>query len=107
MAVFYILAGLNHFIYPKFYKRIIPPSLRYQDLINWTSGAAEVGLGVLLITPFQSYAAWGIIALLIAVFPANVYHLQQNGAGMRIPDWVLWLRLPLQAVLIWWAYQYV
>lgn len=106
MAIIYILAGFNHFVFPDIYKRIIPPGLRFLDLINWTSGASEIALGVLLLTPFQQYAAWGIIALLVLVFPANIYHLMQKGAGLKVPVWVLWLRLPLQFVLIWWAYQY-
>lgn len=104
MAVLYILAGINHFVNPKFYLRIIPPSLKYKSLINQVSGAAEITLGLTLFTEWYSWGAWGIILLLIAVFPANVYHLQQKGAGMKIPIWALWVRLPLQGVLIYWAY---
>lgn len=63
------------------------------------------GIG-LLIADTRSIAAWCIIALLIAVFPANIYMLQTKGAGMKIPISFLWLRLPMQLVLIWWAYQY-
>ena len=104
MAVLYILAGVNHFVNPKFYYKITPPFLKNKPLINMISGGAEIILGVLLFTPFSPWAAWGIIALLIAVFPANIYHLQQKGAGMKIPIWGLWVRLPLQFVLIYWAY---
>lgn len=105
MSLFYIIAGINHFRQPRFYKRIIPPWLPKHDWINWLSGAAEVILGILLlIPPTRELAAWGVIALLIAVFPANIYHLQQKGAGMKIPIWALWIRLPLQALLILWAY---
>jgi uncharacterized membrane protein len=106
MATLYTLAGTNHFLQPSFYLRIIPPLFKNKKLINWVSGVAEILLGIFLITSYQSYAAWGIILLLIAVFPANIYHLKQKGAGMKIPIWTLWLRLPLQFVLIWWAYQY-
>ncbi len=106
MAGLYIIAGLNHFINPKFYKRIIPPVFGNKDLINQVSGAAEILLAIGLFTPYRSLAAWGIVALLIAVFPANVYHLQQKGAGMKIPIWALWGRLPMQFLLIWWAYSY-
>lgn len=106
MSALYISAGINHFRRPEMYKRIIPPGFKYLDIINWTSGTAEIALGILLVSPMSHYAAWGIILLLIVIFPANVYHLQQKGAGMKIPEWILWLRLPLQFVLMWWAYLY-
>ncbi|UXP31168.1 DoxX family protein [Reichenbachiella agarivorans] len=106
MSTLYLAAGINHFVQPKFYLRIIPPIFKNKERINQLSGAAEIILAIGLITPLQSYAAWGIILLLITVFPANIYHLQQKGAGMKVPIWVLWLRLPLQLVLIWWAYLY-
>lgn len=107
MSALYIAAGINHFRSPRFYLRIIPPQLPKPEWINWISGAAEIVLGVaLLIPPLTSLAAWGVILLLIAVFPANVYHLYAKGAGMKIPIWALWLRLPIQGVLIWWAWLY-
>jgi uncharacterized membrane protein len=107
MALFYVAAGVNHFRSPRFYLQIIPPWLPKPEWINWISGAAEILLGILLIIPaFTSLAAWGVIALLIAVFPANIYHLWAKGAGMKIPLWFLWLRLPLQGLLVWWAYWY-
>lgn len=106
MAAFYTAAGANHFVNPRMYERIIPPFLRFKKAVNYASGIAEIVLGVLLLTPLRPQAAWGVILLLLFVFPANVYHLQQRGAGMKIPLWMLWLRLPLQAVLVWWAYQY-
>lgn len=105
MGVFYIAAGANHFRQPRLYLRIIPPSLPYKRAINSISGAAEVVLGVLLLIPATArQAAWGVIALLLAVFPANIYHYRAQGAGMRVPQWLLLLRLPLQFVLIAWAY---
>lgn len=106
MAGFYIAAGTNHFINPRIYERIIPAVFKFKKQINYISGFAEVMLGLMLLSEYKAEAAWGIILLLILIFPANVYHLQQKGSGMRIPLWVLWLRLPLQAVLILWAYQY-
>lgn len=107
MALFYGVAGANHFINPRFYLRIIPPFLPFPHAINWVSGAAEILLGVLLLFPTtRTWAAWGIIALLIAVFPANVYHLWARGAGMKVPMWGLWVRLPVQGLFIWWAYLY-
>ncbi len=107
MAGFYTYAGIMHFVNPKFFLRIIPPYLPYHKALNYISGAAEIILGISLLIPsFRSWAAWGVIALLIAVFPANIYHLQSKGAGMKLPIWALWLRLPLQGVLIYWAYCY-
>lgn len=105
MAIFYMLNGINHFRTPELYLRIIPPQLPYPQAINYLSGAAEIVLAVLLVIPATSrYAAWGVIALLVAVFPANIYHLASGGAGTGIPLWTLAARLPLQVVFIAWAY---
>lgn len=106
MAAFYVFAGYNHFKHPKFYKKITPPLLKpYHDSINFISGAGEILLGILLLIPATStYAAWGVIALLIAVFPANIYHLTSKGAGMKVKMWMLWLRIPIQFVFFAWAY---
>ena len=105
MAVFYLFSGINHFRIPEFYLRIIPPMLPFPQAINVISGAAEIVLAVLLLVPAASkYAAWGVIALLIAIFPANIYHYTSGGAGMDISQTTLALRLPLQFLLIAWAY---
>jgi uncharacterized membrane protein len=107
MAFLYIIAGLNHFRKPGMYIRIIPPAFKNPNLINTLSGAAEILLGILLLLPVtKKIAAWGIIALLIAIFPANLYMLQDKKASFGLPKWILFLRLPLQIVLIYWAYQY-
>jgi uncharacterized membrane protein len=107
MAFLYILAGFNHFRKPGMYIKIIPPIFKNPKLINNLSGAAEIILGGLLLLPFtKSFAAWGIIALLIAVFPANLYMYQNKKASFNLPKWILFVRLPLQIVLIFWAYQY-
>ena len=106
MALLYLAAGINHFINPKFYLKIIPPSLPYPEWINWISGAAEIILAIaLVISKTQTLAAWGIIALLIAVFPANVYHFQKGWRKKKM-IFILALRLPIQGLLIWWAYLY-
>lgn len=105
MAAFFAGAGFMHFINPKFFLRIMPPYIPWHKPIVYLSGLAEIGLaGLLLIPQYSVWAAWGIIALLVAVFPANLYHLTSGGAGMRIPQWALIIRLPLQFVLIGWAY---
>lgn len=105
MAAFYALAGIAHFANPRFFMRIMPPYIPWHKPIVYLSGVAEMGLAALLLTSeYSAWAAWGVIALLVAVFPANVYHFSSGGAGMRIPQWALLLRLPLQAVLIVWAW---
>ncbi len=105
-ALFFIYAGIMHFRKSWFYYKITPPALqKWKKEINVIVGIAEIVGGIgLLIPQTQSMAAWGIIALLIAVFPANIYMLTSKGAGMNIKMWFLWLRLPIQFVLIAWAY---
>ena len=107
MASIYILAGLNHFRKPKMYMRIIPRFFGNLKLINIISGIAEILLGILLCIPATShFAAIGIIILLVAVFPANMYMITDKKASFGLPKWVLLLRLPFQLLLIFWAYQY-
>ena len=107
MALLYLLAGFNHFRNPKMYVKIIPNYLPNPKLLNLLSGAAEVILGILLLFPITKIcAAWGIIALLVAVFPANLFMFQNREASFGLAKWILLLRLPLQLILIWWAYQY-
>lgn len=107
MAILYILAGINHFINPKFYLKIIPPFLPWHKALNWISGAAEMVLGIGLLFPaYTSISAWGIILLLIAVFPANIYHFMKGWRKKKMV-WILAIRLPLQFLLIWWAYTFV
>lgn len=103
MAILYIIAGVNHFIMPRFYEKIVPPPLP-EKFVNQLSGIVEIVLGILLLIPaYTSVAAWGVIALLIAVYPANIYHFMKGWQKKR-SVWVLALRLPLQFLLIWWAY---
>ncbi|MDB5036085.1 MAG: DoxX family rane protein [Chlorobi bacterium] len=101
------LAGLNHFINPAGYVRIIPPYLPFPQLLVGLSGLAELLLGVLILFPrYMRLAAWGSIALLIAVFPANIHMALHPSYFPGIDPAILWLRLPLQAVFIAWAYRY-
>lgn len=107
MALIYILAGINHFRAPGIYIKIIPPYFKNPKLLNLLSGGAEIVLGVLLCIPSAShYAAIGIIALLIVIFPANLYMYQNQKASLGFSKWILLLRLPLQIVLMGWAYEY-
>ncbi|MBW4653183.1 MAG: DoxX family protein [Kaiparowitsia implicata GSE-PSE-MK54-09C] len=107
LALFFIAAGINHFVNPEFYVRIMPPYLPWHLPLVYLSGAAEIGLGALLLIPqYRAIAAWGLIALLIAVFPANLHMALNPELFPTISPVVLWLRLPLQGVLIAWAYRY-
>lgn len=107
MAMLYVAAGLNHFIHPLTYMRIMPPYLPAHAALVASSGIAEMGLGVLLLPgATRRAAAWGIIALLIAVFPANIQMAIDWQEAGHPHSWVAWARLPLQAVLVWWAHRY-
>ncbi len=84
----------------------MPPYLPYHNFLVMLSGLAEVVFGALLFFPAtRSWAAWGIILLLIAVFPANLY-MAYGAKFQDLSPWIRWGRLPLQFVLIWWAFQY-
>jgi len=107
MAFVYFIAGLNHFRNPKLYIKIIPAYFPNPKFLNSASGLAEIILGITLCIPeVSTYAAWGIIALLIAVFPTHIYMFSDEKARMGLPKWVLFLRMPLQLLLMYWAYQY-
>lgn len=107
LCVFFVLAGLNHFINPAFYLKIMPPYLPWQLGLVYLSGFFEIALGVMILIPALTHlAAWGLIALLIAVFPANIHMAINPVLYPDINPIALWLRLPLQAVLIAWVYWY-
>lgn len=97
-------AGAMHFVRPNFYVKIMPPYLpRHLELV-YLSGFCEMALGVLLLVPrWSRLAAWGIFALLIAVFPANIF-VYQHQEVLPAPSWLHVLRLPLQGVFLLWAY---
>ena len=105
----FLVAGSVHFIAPAAYLRIMPPYLPWPSALIAVSGAAEMlgGLGVLL-RPTRRAAAWGLVALLIAVWPANIYmavaHLP--APGVMGESWAQWVRIPLQVPLIVWAWVY-
>jgi uncharacterized membrane protein len=104
LAIFMIAAGTMHFVNPEFFLKIMPPYLPLHRELVVLSGICEVLLGVLLlIPPCSRLAAWGIVALLIAVFPANL-HLYQHQNIMPASPVIHLLRLPLQGVFILWAY---
>jgi uncharacterized membrane protein len=107
LGIFFIIAGINHFISPGFYLSIMPPYLPWHLALVYISGVAEIAGGAGVIIPqTRRMAGWGLIALLLAVFPANIQMLlnSMSTTGNHGSNWLLWARLPLQAVLIWWVY---
>lgn len=107
LSVLFVLAGLNHFINTGFYLKIMPPYLPWHLFLVYLSGFFEIALGVMLLIPkFARTAAWGLIALLIAVFPANIYMAVNSELYREFSPIALWIRLPFQAVFIAWAYWY-
>lgn len=108
-AAMYILLGLMHFIRPSMYLPIMPPYLPLHKTLVWVSGGAEVLLGIGLLTEFRSFAAWGIIGMLLVFLLVHEWMLRARLAGKRyrsIPVWVLAARIPLQFWLMYWAYIY-
>jgi len=105
MAYFYISTGIKHFTEPEWFLQIYPPFLPFGLAAVYISGFFEVLFGIMLLIPkTRYYAGWGLIALLIAVFPANIYLAYTNGAAMDISAAVAWGRLPFQALFIGLAY---
>jgi uncharacterized membrane protein len=105
MSIFYIFAGVQHFINPDWYLKIMPPYIPYHTAMVYISGVFEIIFGIMLLFEDTRFlAGWGLILLLIAVFPANIYLAQTNGAAMGTSAAVAWGRLPFQAVFIAMAY---
>ena len=105
MGIFYIIVGIKHFQDPSWFVQIVPHILPYKYELVYISGFFEVLLGILLMIPrFQSIAAKGLMALLICVYPANIYLAQTNGVALGISPLIAWGRLPFQFVFIGLAY---
>lgn len=104
LSLAFTLAGVNHFVMPKPYRKIVPPGFGDPDAVVVASGVAEI-LGGLLLLPRRTRRLAGLwlVALLAAVFPANVYMALNPQRFQAIPRWALWLRLPLQPLMMWWA----
>jgi len=106
LAALMLLAGVLHFTRPEPFASIVPAFLPFPFALVYISGAFELLGGIGLMVPWTSrFSAWGLIALFIAVFPANVYmavyNIPINGEHYPVGSWV---RLPMQFVLIAWAY---
>lgn len=105
LATVFIVAGALHFARPATYAQIVPPGFGPPRVIVAISGAAEIAGGVGVLVPrLLRPAGWGLVALLVCVFPANVYMLVARERFASIPAWALWARLPLQAALIAWVW---
>ena len=105
MGIFYVIIGIKHFQDPSWFVQIVPPIFPYKYELVYISGFFEVLLGILLMIPrFQSIAAKGLMALLICVYPANIYLAQTNGVALGISPLIAWGRLPFQFVFIGLAY---
>ena len=102
-SIFYVIVGIKHFIEPEYFLSIVPPYLPYHLELVYISGLFEILFGLLILFPkYRYYGAIGLILLLVAVFPANIYLAQSKeaqeaiGATQEIATW----RLPIQGVLI-------
>ncbi len=105
-ALIFIAAGFNHFRNPEFYLRIMPPYLPFPSALHLLAGALEAIFGIMLLIPkYQKWGAWGLVLLLIAVFPANI-HMALNNHLYNLPMIFHYIRIPLQFVLIAWAWWY-
>ena len=107
LAVGFIAAGANHFRDPAFYLAIMPPYLPWPGPLVAISGLCEIAGGIGILIPATRRAAgYGLIALLVAVFPANLYMAMSNAQppGVHLSEWALWARLPLQIIFIAWVW---
>lgn len=111
LALFMMGAGLAHFVNPAFFVALVPPFLPWPEALVYASGVAEIGFGLMLLVPrTRRLGAWGIIATLLAVYPANIHHAVSGGLhGPGLPPAmgnaaVAWARLPFQLVFLYWAW---
>lgn len=109
LVVLMVGSGVLHLVSPEPYRRIVPRFLGHADALVLWSGVAELICGILLLIPATRRAGgWATVALLVAVFPANIQMAVDGGLtgsrGALGSPVVAWLRLPIQPLLIWWAY---
>jgi uncharacterized membrane protein len=107
LAAFFVGSGMNHFVMPRAYEQIVPPRLQgHAKGVVAVSGVAEIlgGLAVLPVTT-RRWAGPGLIAILAAIFPANLYMARSPERFPTIPRWALYARLPLQPMMMWWAWR--
>jgi len=104
-GVLFVAAGALHFVRPAMYEQIVPPQLGHAGMLVALSGIAEIAGGIGLMIPRTRRAAgFGLIALLVAVWPANIFMAVEAGRFAAVAAaWVLWTRVPLQVALMWWV----
>lgn len=108
MALIYIVAGINHFINPKLYLRIMPKYLPKHKLLVNLSGIFEIALGISICIPiFKNISIYGIITMLFVFLLVHLYMLSGKKASSGIPNWLLIIRIPIQFGLMYWAYWYL
>lgn len=108
MALLYVLAGIYHFLKPNLYMRIMPGYLPNHKMLVYLSGLVEIGLGIMIcFEDYQKIGLYGIIAMLFVFLLVHFYMLSGEKASAGIPRWILILRIPLQFVLMFWAYSYI
>jgi uncharacterized membrane protein len=113
LAAFFTLAGTMHFVRPRAYEAIMPPYVPAHREAVEVSGVAELAGGLAVISPATRPAArWWLLALLVAVFPANLHmalhpdEVERDGVpAAQIPSWLLWARLPLQPLMMIWVWR--
>lgn len=105
LAIFFVAAGVNHFVNPTFYVAIMPHYLPAHLALVQLSGVLEILGGVaVLVRRLRALAGWGLVLLLLAVFPANVHMALHPELFPDVPAWALRARLPLQGIFIAWAW---
>jgi uncharacterized membrane protein len=111
LAAFFTTTGVLHFVIPRSYEAMMPPSLPAHREAVAVSGIAEiVGAAAVLPSSTRRFARWWLLALLVAVFPANVHMAlspeQVRGLDLdKVPRWALWARLPLQPLAMLWVWR--
>jgi uncharacterized membrane protein len=111
LAAFFTTTGVLHFVIPRSYRAMMPPSLPAHREAVIVSGIAEIAGGAAVLPPrTRRFARWWLLALLVAVFPANVHMAlnpeQVRGLDLnRVPRWALWARLPLQPLAMAWVWR--
>ncbi|MDB6040742.1 MAG: DoxX [Verrucomicrobiales bacterium] len=106
VGISFVVAGTNHFANPEPYLAMMPGYLLWPHALVQISGIAEILGGVgFLFHGTRPAAAWGLIALLVAVFPANLNVALHGWPGIDVPRWIFWARLPLQLLFLWWVYR--
>ena len=113
MSVFYVFAGINHFIHPAMYIAVVPSYLPSPAALVLISGIAEIlgGIGVLMPDGFvfpriRAFSAWGIVLMLMVFLLVHINMCLHPDQFPALPLWAIWIRLPLQIPLIAWAWYY-